>query len=184
MRPPDDAGERRMKKSDVEEGARARSAPRRRAPRRREGRPSILTAELAERFSLWLRAGNYIETAAALAGIARSSVYLWLRRGAREAEGPYREFSDMVRRAMAEAESADLAVIGRAARADWRAAAWRLAHRHPERYGGRVRAAGDDAMDMDGDLVAPSDELNEEELRVAREAVARARAHEARSAVR
>ena len=50
------------------------------------GRPTKLTKELTEEVAKYLRAGNYIETTAALVGINRDSIYEWLKRGAAEQE--------------------------------------------------------------------------------------------------
>ena len=50
------------------------------------GRPTKLTSELTEEIAQYLRAGNYIETTAALVGINRDSIYEWLKRGAKEQE--------------------------------------------------------------------------------------------------
>lgn len=103
------------------------------------GRPSKLTPELQERIVQAIRAGNYIETAAAYAGIAKSTLYDWLKRGARAKTGKYRAFSDAVQRALAEAEVRDVAIIGKAAQEQWQAAAWRLERKFPERWGRKDR---------------------------------------------
>lgn len=108
----------------------------------RLGRPTALTPELAEQIVRFVRHGNYLEVAAAAAGIARSTLFDWLRRGARETRGPYRDFSVALRVAQAETEATDLALVALAARKDWRAAAWRLQHRFPARWGGAQAADG------------------------------------------
>jgi hypothetical protein len=50
------------------------------------GRPTKLTPSLQHRICDRLRKGNYIETAAADAGIHKDTLYAWLKRGARERE--------------------------------------------------------------------------------------------------
>lgn len=122
------------------------------------GRPTKLTKEVEEKIIRAIRAGNYIETAAAFAGISKDTLYNWLKRGARESqrlEGSpnakprkkeliYLEFSDAVSRAMAEAEVRDVQNISIAGeQGDWRASAWRLERRHPERWGKKEKLEAD-----------------------------------------
>ena len=83
------------------------------------GRPvgtTKLTAEVQETIVTAIRQGNYLETAAALAGIHRDTLYSWIRKGVTSPEGNrYRNFSDMLTRAMA----------------------WLLERRFPRRWGRR-----------------------------------------------
>lgn len=116
------------------------------------GRPTKLTPELQAKIVSAIAAGNYMETAAAYAGISRDSLYEWLKRGRKERlrieagmpknrrETRYAEFSEAVEKSMAQAEVADIAVIGMAAASgQWQAAAWRLERKYPEKYGRRDR---------------------------------------------
>jgi transposase len=100
-----------------------------------------LTNELIEAIVESIRQGAYVETAVALAGVSKQSFYRWLREAeSDEAIGLIRKLSDAVKKAMAEAEMRDLAVIDRAAQSgEWTAAAWRLDRRHPERWGRQAR---------------------------------------------
>lgn len=102
-------------------------------------RPTKLTPELRDRICAFLRAGNYVETAAAAAGISKETLYKWLRRGARSKGGPCRDFADAVAVAQAQAEARDVALIARAAESQWQAAAWRLERRLPARWSRRER---------------------------------------------
>lgn len=102
---------------------------------RKRGRPTKLTPETQETILNAIRAGNYIETAAALAGISKETFYKWLRRGARAKTGKHRDFVDAVEKAQAEAEALDLQIIRQASKKHWQAAAWRLERRSPERWG-------------------------------------------------
>jgi transposase len=113
------------------------------------GRPTKLTPELQEELCKVIRAGNYIETACAYVGINKSSVYDWMKRGAREkqriaAEGkkkptkrelPFVEFSNAIEKALSHSEVRDVAIIGKAAEQNWQAAAWRLERKFPDRWG-------------------------------------------------
>jgi len=122
-------------------------------------RPSKLTSEVEERILKALRAGNYASTAARFAGIDPATYYRWLERGdpsgRRRDDVPYRRFAERVQQASAEAEIRDVTLISKAAENDWRAAGWRLSHRHPERWRRReqvqreVRESQQDAPDLD-----------------------------------
>ena len=103
---------------------------------RRRGRPSKLNDERVGTILEALRAGCYLETAAAYAGVHRDTVNRWRQ------EHP--EFADQVERARAEGEVRGLLVINRAEQAgDWRAAAWRLQHAYPERWTQRLQVGGE-----------------------------------------
>lgn len=79
------------------------------------GRPvgtTKLTAEVQETIVTAIRQGNYLETAAALAGIHRDTLYSWIRKGVTSPEGNrYRDFSDMLTRALAQSEAEAVAAI-------------------------------------------------------------------------
>ena len=121
------------------------------------GRPTKLTAELQTEICDLLRAGNYIETAAAFAGVSKQTLYDWIRRGKRELqrveaspgskirkkEAPFVEFLDAVERAQAMAEAEDIEILRRAARDDWKAAAWRLERKFPDKWGRKDRLAAE-----------------------------------------
>jgi len=113
------------------------------------GRPTKLTKELINEIAQYLRAGNYIETTAALVGIHRDSIYEWLKRGnaeiervsksnrarIRKREEIFVEFTDTVKKAQAQAEAMLVGLIGQAAQKNWTAAAWRLERKYPDKWG-------------------------------------------------
>jgi transposase len=111
------------------------------------GAPLKLTPEIIGRIVQALRAGSYVETAAAHAGIHKDTYYRWMREGAAEREhissgrkprkskALFLDLSDAVERAMADAELRDLALVSQASVEDWRAAAWKLERRNPGRWG-------------------------------------------------
>ena len=105
------------------------------------GRPTKLTPELQEKIVTAVRGGNYIETAAAYAGVSKDTLYAWLKRGARATHpnSPYRRFSDAIEKALAEAEMRDVLIIGKAAEEQWQAAAWRLERKFADRWGRQVQ---------------------------------------------
>jgi hypothetical protein len=102
------------------------------------GAPSkIHDAQVRAKILSAIRAGSYIETACAFAGITRKIFYEWLKRGARATTGIHREFSNDVQKALAEAELLHLRNISEAAKKEWQAAAWYLERRYPDRWGRR-----------------------------------------------
>lgn len=140
-----------------------------RSPRKRRGRGRPRIAENAARLQAIettvceaLRAGNYVETAAAYAGVSKDWLYRAMRAGARDAADHRRtalaHFSDAVKKAEADAEVGGVAIISAAAqdqwapatkarprqllrKGEWQALAWRLERRHPERWGRRGAGA-------------------------------------------
>lgn len=106
----------------------------------RGGRPTKLTSDVQQKLCDAIRAGNYLATAAAFAGVSESTLHNWLKRGANEAKGRHHDLAAAVEKAMADAEARDVALISKAA-ADgtWQAAAWRLERRFPDRWGRRDR---------------------------------------------
>lgn len=99
-----------------------------------------LTPALQAQVVTYLRAGNYVETAAAAAGVSKTTLYDWLKRGARGEGAEFVEFADAVTQALAQAEARDVAIIAKAAATEWQAAAWRLERMRPARWGRRNAA--------------------------------------------
>jgi hypothetical protein len=99
------------------------------------GRPSKLTEERQEKVLEALRAGNYLETAAAYAAISYQTLNEWRKR--------FPEFSEAVEKARADAEARMVAVIMKAAPVSWQAAAWWLERSFPSRYGRCTRIDAD-----------------------------------------
>lgn len=123
------------------------------------GRPTKLTADIQQKIVSALTAGNYQETAAAYAGVARATFYNWLARGQAErdsiaaggkpnkSEAAYAEFLDAVESARAQAEIRSVALIQKAANdGTWQAAAWYLERSHPQKWGrlNRTEISGPD----------------------------------------
>jgi len=104
------------------------------------GRPTKLNDQTQSVLVGAIRKGNYIDNAAAMAGITESSYYLWIERGEADIEAgkttTYSEFSEAIKRAKAEGEQIDLDLIADAAgKGNWQAAAWRLERRFPSKWG-------------------------------------------------
>jgi len=107
---------------------------------RQRGRPTKLTPAIEETIVAAVRRGNFLETAAALAGIDAATVRRWVKRGAAAPESIYGQFTVAVKRALAESEDRDLTALERAAEEGvWQARAWRLERRFPDRWARRAR---------------------------------------------
>ena len=142
-------------------------------------RPTKLTPDVQQKICTAIQGGNYIETASAFAGIGKTALYEWLKRGGAElarvaksarlrvlaSELIYVEFTNAVEEALAQSELHDVLIIQRAASGydvlvtkevldkdgnvhvlstnshefDWRASAWRLERKFPDRWGRRER---------------------------------------------
>lgn len=102
--------------------------------------PEKLTPQLQQIIIDNLATGAYIETAACLAGIARTTFYEWIKKGNKEKSGKYYDFVNAVNAAVAKSEMRDLGFIDNAAKdGQWQAAAWKLERRHPDKWGKRER---------------------------------------------
>lgn len=68
------------------------------------GRPTKLTRERQERIAAMLEEGHSISAAARANGISHETYHSWIRKGEKQEEGVYAEFSDRMSRARAEGE--------------------------------------------------------------------------------
>lgn len=101
-----------------------------------------------ERLLEALRAGNYIETACAYAGVSKSSFYNYLAQGRKAREQDERteqdewalELLDAVEKARADAEVRNVHLIQQAAQGGtWQAAAWFLERSMPGKWARREK---------------------------------------------
>jgi transposase len=98
------------------------------------GRPTKLTPDLETDLVLLLSNGLSVRSAARVAGVSRRSLTRWLADGLRERVAQARAARPEVRDSQVEARLV-VAVARAAALGEWRAAAWMLEHRWPERWG-------------------------------------------------
>lgn len=98
------------------------------------GRPTSLTPEVQKRICDAIRAGNYLEAAAAYAGVSTETVRLWLIRGKDEGSGIYWDFCTAYAKAEADSEVSLVADWRAGAKKDWRASRDLLARRFPDRW--------------------------------------------------
>jgi len=108
------------------------------------GRRSELTTELQEQVVLAIHAGNFREVAARFAGITERTFFNWMARGCEyqkklnkgeevgEKEEKFFHFLHAVESAEIKAEVFATGLITKAAKRDWRAAAWYLERKHKQ----------------------------------------------------
>jgi len=101
------------------------------------GRPTKLTPTTQDRIIELVKAGNYAETAAQVAGIDESTFYRWMQQGEGEkARHPYKGFRKAILEAKAESEARMVMVIQKAGfDGSWQAAAWYLERTKQNKYG-------------------------------------------------
>ncbi len=108
------------------------------------GRPTKLTPEVQARIVEAIEAGNYIEVAAAAAGISKFTFYGWIQRGTDEPDSIYSNFANAVEKARATAEARSVARILKAGNdGTWQADAWYLERSAWQRWGRRTQVTGD-----------------------------------------
>lgn len=78
-----------------------------------------------------LKAGNTRRTSAIAGGISEETFYVWMK------SKP--EFSESVKKAEAEAEARNVAIINQAGKTSWQASAWWLERRRKEDFGKQDR---------------------------------------------
>jgi transposase len=127
------------------------------------GRPTKLNEQTHEAIVTAVRAGNYVETAAAAAGITATTFYRWMERGEadieNDAQSPFRDFREAVEKAKAESEKIDLDLIAKAAgEGNWQAAAWRLERRFKDKWGRNDKMKIEHAGSIGRDVEVLTDE--------------------------
>ncbi len=94
-----------------------------------------LTESHMEKLIEALRSGAYRIDASRAAGIHYNTLMAWEKKGEDEQSGENVEFLDALRKAEAEAVITNVEVITRAAQdGDWKAAAWFLEHKYPDKW--------------------------------------------------
>ncbi len=92
--------------------------------------PAAINDEQAAAIYEAVRSGVPPDAAAGVVGVRKRTLGYWLECGRRDgAEEPYATFAAEVDRALADWETHDIGIIGKAAENQWQAAAWRLERR-------------------------------------------------------
>ena len=98
-------------------------------------RPSKLTPETRDIIIEGIRLGLRYDDAALAAGVSYQTIRNWVKKGEENKSGKYVEFLDALKVAEGEGEKMLVALIQKAARKQWQAAAWILERRHREKWG-------------------------------------------------
>lgn len=102
------------------------------------GRPTSLTPEIHRKVVHAVQVGMCIEAAAALVGVNKTTIYDWMRRGARDRSGPFHEFSRDLTQALAECQYLALSRLHRLMQdGSFQAVSWFLERRFPQEWGRR-----------------------------------------------
>ena len=126
-------------------------------------RKSKLTSARQARIVEAIKEGQWLDTAARIGGISPSTFFAWMQKGEQASSGAFRAFFETVEEAKCHAEALAVGLIEQAARGlpyktirtvtgedgsvtttegvtqDWRAAAWLLERRYPDRYSPRQK---------------------------------------------
>lgn len=103
------------------------------------GRPSLIAdPETLGEFLTAIEAGNYIQTAAELAGISLETIRSWTKRG-EDGEEPFKQFLGAMKRASARAEALEVQKVRTAGNDPrfWAASMTYLERRHPDKWARR-----------------------------------------------
>lgn len=109
------------------------------ATKRNRGRPTKLTPEIENKLIKFIALGVPLESASNAIGLDYTTVREWLQRGegrhpTRGKTAQFEAFADRYQQAVGQCENRLVAKIQSAADSDWKAAAWLLARRHPDRW--------------------------------------------------
>lgn len=104
-----------------------------------KGRPSKLTPTIKNKLFLMIRTGTPLDSACLCSGLDYSTVRAWIQRGegthpTRGKTPEYEDFAEGYHKAIGECENLLINKIFDATATDWKAAAWLLARRHPDRW--------------------------------------------------
>lgn len=106
------------------------------------GRPSKLTPDIQRQICDLLLAGNFAQTVCDFVGIHVDTFHEWMNRGERgwkiDEEGGYTEFSEAVKKAVAQVEMTTIYTL-RQGDQYWQRYAWWLERRHPDKWGNRQK---------------------------------------------
>jgi transposase len=101
----------------------------------KKGRPCKLTKKLQDELCEHIQEGNYLDTACRIVGIDYATMRRWILRGEEEGQGKFYNFCEAIKRAEALAEAWRVKQIKKASYEDWKANAWYLERKYPQRWG-------------------------------------------------
>lgn len=108
---------------------------------KKRGAKLKLTPEVQKAICKLIAEGNYLDTACKLVGINFTTFRRWILQGEHDMDGKFYEFSEAVKQAEAIAESERVRLILAAGKkdGDWKANAWYLERKYPEKWGRKER---------------------------------------------
>ena len=98
-------------------------------------RPSKFSPQVRKAILDAVEAGNFRDSAARAAGVGPRTLDRWLQLGLQYPDGEYGAFRAALLAAEGKAEAALVRTIFDMARSDWKAAAWWLERKFPQRWG-------------------------------------------------
>lgn len=108
------------------------------------GRHEKLTSELIEQVKSYISAGNCVKAVCQYIGVSESTWFRWIERGEKETGSIYYDFLESVRSAESAAEIRAVTGIVAAGKKDWKALAWFLERKYPEKWGKKKEDEVDD----------------------------------------
>lgn len=117
------------------------------ANKRPRGRPSKLDPEVTQRLCQYVELCGSLEDAAAKAGVARTTVFMWQQKGREQESGPYRDFLDAIEAAKAKRRFNFGAQMQKHGLKHWQALAWYAERTDPKRFGLRIRVQVDEELE-------------------------------------
>ncbi len=94
-----------------------------------------LTTEIMKKIIDLVRSGSYIDIACLSYGISLETYKGWMEAAEDAPDSNYGQLQQAIRRAEAEAEARNVAIIQKAASENWQASMWWLENRYPGRWG-------------------------------------------------
>lgn len=143
----------------------------------RVGRPTKLTDGLIDVIARSVESGNAYTTAANTAGVHDRTLYRWLTQADEDlaqdppADTVHARLRQALTRAEAEAEARMVASVKLATLTDWRAAAWWLERRRPDKYAQRSKVdVGGEVRVGTPEVVVPEEGARERIARILKDA--------------
>ncbi|HUS90007.1 MAG TPA: hypothetical protein VMW91_11720 [Desulfosporosinus sp.] len=101
-----------------------------------------------------VKAGNTYRATCSYLGIAERTFFRWLSEGENADDGIKRHFWQTIKASEAEVHIRNIIIIQKAAQSDWKAAAWFLERRFPQRWGkSRRNLTGIEGEPVDVEIV-------------------------------
>ena len=129
------------------------------------GRRTKLTSEIQQRIIQALQTGATYDLCAQFAGIAPSTLYLWMKQGRERKSKDKIEFLESIKRAESRGAIANLGLIQKAAQdGDWKASAWIMERRHGYNRQNNFKEPIDESIDTKSSSPTSTKEVLESQM--------------------